>query len=81
MYYFYIFAYIKDYGGHFTIRLTKITAAQDDVTLTYHSMRGIYFLAVIFAIPLKRDRFLMCLHFNKFTNKSKEDLKLFFEAC
>ena len=28
--------------------LTKITAAQNEVALTYHRVRGLYFLAVIF---------------------------------
>ena len=29
--------------------LTKTTAAQNDVTLSYHRVRGLYFLAVVFA--------------------------------
>ena len=33
---------------HVGIHLTKTTAAQNDVALTYHRMRGLYFLAVIF---------------------------------
>ena len=28
--------------------LTKITAGQNDVALSYHRVRGLYFLAVIF---------------------------------
>ena len=39
--------------------LTKITATQNEVALSYHRMRGLHFLAVIFAatIVLKiRDR-------------------------
>ena len=31
-----------------TIHLTKTTAAQNDVALSYGSLRGLYFLAVIF---------------------------------
>ena len=31
------------------ILLTKITAAQDEVALSYHRVRGLYFLEVIFA--------------------------------
>ena len=31
------------------ILLTKITAAQSEVALSYHGMRGLYFLAVVFA--------------------------------
>ena len=30
------------------ILLTKITAAQNGVALSYHNVRGLYFLAVIF---------------------------------
>ena len=29
--------------------LTKITAAQNEVALSYHSVRGLYFLAAVFA--------------------------------
>ena len=34
--------------GHY-ILLTKTTAAQNDVALSYRIVRGLYFLAVIFA--------------------------------
>ena len=30
------------------IHLTNTTAAQNEVALSYHSMRGLYFLAVVF---------------------------------
>ena len=36
-----------------TILLTKTTAAQNGVALSYHSVRGIYFLAVVFAVTIK----------------------------
>ena len=36
----------------FTILLTKITAAQNEVVLSYHRVRGLYFLAIIFAVTL-----------------------------
>ena len=36
-----------------SIQLTKITAAQNEVTLSYHSVRGLYFLTVIFAATKK----------------------------
>ena len=36
-----------------TILLTKITAAQNEVALSYHCMRDLYFLAVIFAATIK----------------------------
>ena len=32
--------------------LTKITAAQNEVALSYHKVRGLYFLAVIFAATI-----------------------------
>ena len=32
--------------------LTKITAAQSEVVLSYHSMRGLYFMAVVFAATI-----------------------------
>ena len=32
--------------------MTKITAAQNEVTLSYHKVRGLYFLAVIFAATI-----------------------------
>ena len=31
------------------IVLTKTTASQNEVALSYHSVRGLYFLAVVFA--------------------------------
>ena len=31
------------------ILFTKTTAAQDEVALSYHVARGVYFLAVVFA--------------------------------
>ena len=35
-------------GGRHPILLTKTTAAQNDVALSYHRVRGLYFLAVVF---------------------------------
>ena len=32
--------------------LTKITATQNEVALSYHRVRGIYFLAVFFAMTI-----------------------------
>ena len=44
-----------------TIHLTKTTAAQNEVALSYRSVRGLYFLAVVFVISIlltvTRDRF------------------------
>ena len=36
-----------------TILLTKTTAAQNEVALSYHGMRGLYFLAVVFASTIE----------------------------
>ena len=41
--------YVAVSGILSTIPLTKISAAQDEVELSYHTVRGLYFLAVIFA--------------------------------
>ena len=35
-----------------TILLTKTTAAQNEVALSYHRVRGLYFLAVIFVATI-----------------------------
>ena len=32
------------------MHLTKTTAAQNEITLSYHKVRGLYFLAVFFAV-------------------------------
>ena len=32
--------------------LTKITAAKNEVALSYHRLRGLYFLAVVFAATI-----------------------------
>ena len=37
------------------IRLTKITAAQNEVSLSYHRVRGLYFLAVVFTATIVID--------------------------
>ena len=38
------------YGEY--VFLTKTTAARNEVTLSYHSVRGLYFLAVVFATTI-----------------------------
>ena len=38
-----------------TIHLTKTTAAQNEVALSYHSVRGLYFLAVVFVTNILRS--------------------------
>ena len=35
-----------------TILLTKTTAPKNEVALSYHSVRGLYFLAVVFATTI-----------------------------
>ena len=39
-----------------TAYLTKITAAQNEVTLSYHRVRGLYFLAVIFTATIRYSK-------------------------
>ena len=34
------------------ILLIKTTAAQNEVALSYHRVRGLYFLAVVFVVPI-----------------------------
>ena len=46
-----------------TIRLTKITAAQNEVALSYHRVRGLYFLAVVFAATITSTRYVFFLYF------------------
>ena len=36
----------------YTILLTKTAAAQNEVALSYHKVRGLYFLAVVFAATI-----------------------------
>ena len=36
------------------ILITKTTAAQNEVALSYHKLRGLYFLAIIFAATIIR---------------------------
>ena len=40
----------------YTILLTKITAAQNEVALSYHRVRGLYFLAAIFAATIVHSK-------------------------
>ena len=56
----------------------KTTAARNRVALSYHSVRGLYFLAVVFAatiIHLEKHvsnidiRLFICLSFSTFNNK------------
>ena len=39
-------------NSHTYILLTKVTATQNEVTLRYHRVCGLYFLAVIFAATI-----------------------------
>ena len=36
----------------FCILITKMTAEQNELELSYHRVRGLYFLAVIFAVTI-----------------------------
>ena len=42
------------------IFLTKITAMHNEVALSYHRVRGLYTLAVIFAANIARTRTKVC---------------------
>ena len=48
--------YLSDISLIFSIELniylTKITATQNEVDLTYHRVRGLYYLAVIFVATI-----------------------------
>ena len=44
--------------------LIKITAAQDEFALSYHRVRGLYFLAVIFAPTIVADYGSVCTRFS-----------------
>ena len=52
------------------ILLTKSTAAQNEVALSYHRVRGLYFLAVVFARSIvsyannNLETTLICYHRN-----------------
>ena len=54
--------YTEDSGNERNILLTKITAAQNEVALRYHRVRGLYFLAVIFATTIVVITILICLN-------------------
>ena len=49
-----IFLNLKFLGTN--LLLTKITAAQSEVKLIYHRVRGLYFLTVIFAATIMDDK-------------------------
>ena len=40
-----------------TILLTKTTAAQNEVALSYHKVRGVHFLAVVFVYEVSNMKF------------------------
>ena len=44
-----------------TINLTKTTAAQNEVALSYHNVRGLYFLAVVLVTNIVHI-YPYCLH-------------------
>ena len=43
----------------FTILLKKRTAAQNEVALSYHKVRGLYFLAVVFVRSIVELLFML----------------------
>ena len=42
----------KHYSYAINVALTEITAVKNEVALIYHSVRGLYFLAVFFAATI-----------------------------
>ena len=44
-------------NSYLYILLTKITAAQNEVALSYHRVRGLYFLAVVFSATIAQFNF------------------------
>ena len=44
------------------ILLTKITAAQNEGALSYHRVRGLYFMAVVFAATIYNDTLKTSYH-------------------
>ena len=44
-------------GNILHILLTKTTAAQNGVVRSYHKVRGLYFLAVVFVRRISKDDF------------------------
>ena len=58
--------------GYVIILLIKLTAAQNEVALSYHRVRGLYFLSVIFAGTVLTILILYLLYCiaNKKTHKS-----------
>ena len=51
-----------DNSGEVSILLIKIIAAQNDVALSSHILRGLYFLAVIFAVSINVAKFIAKFH-------------------
>ena len=43
-----------------TILLTITIVARNEVALSYHKMRGLYFLAVVFAATIMKQQFIIC---------------------
>ena len=49
------------------IFLTKTTAAQNEVALSHHRVRGLYFLAVVFAATMAYALLLLAMPRSKHT--------------
>ena len=52
LYIVYCMLYIVYYTYIYCTLLAKITAAQNEDALSYHRVRGLYFLAVVFAATI-----------------------------
>ena len=48
------------YGNNRNILLTKTTAARNEVALTYHKVRGLHFLAVVFVATIVIATYQIC---------------------
>ena len=46
------YTWLSTWKKHIIILLTKTTAAQNEVALSHHRVRGLYFLAVVFAATI-----------------------------
>ena len=71
--FFRIFAYIS----RITILLTKTTAAENAAALSYHNVRGLYFLAVVFVGTID-EAYISYAHHQ---NGLNEDIKIMCFIC
>ena len=58
-----------------TILLTKITVVQNEAALSYHRVRGLYFLAVVFAATVYDSEKVLCKRADMRMKKCKTSLE------